>query len=132
MRRLTLLFAAINFLLLSCAAQTTDAPTTPPTLANPPRATGQETMCNQPDENRFIATGQQVIFMGDESRSDRVAVTFSLFAAVYYLDKKDPCFSQLYKELNYSLQNHTDIEFSYQDMGQKIIYAKAIKSTATP
>lgn len=85
-----------------------------------------------PSENQRIETGQYVVYMKDEPLSDRTVVTFSLFAGLYYINKNNPCFSQLHEELNYSLQNGLDIEFSYHGPEAEIIYAKAIKSPPTP
>ncbi len=139
MKRLTYAFAIINFLVISCVAQNISTPTMSPSavlpatpFTNTSNVVEQEKVCNQPNENRRIQTGQQVIFMKDEPLSDHVVVTFSLFAGAYYIYKNNPCFNQLYEELNYSLQNGSDIEFSYQVPGSEITYAKAIKSTSTP
>jgi hypothetical protein len=139
MKKLMFVFVTINLLAISCVAQKVSTLTTLPSTVSPATtstnigsAVEQEKICSQPNENHRIETGQQVVFMQDEPLRNRFVVTFSLFAGAYYINKNDPCFSQLYEELNYSLQNQSDVEFSYQVPGSEIIYAKAIKSTATP
>lgn len=128
MKKSTLLFIALCFFTTSCGAQTTLAATpSAPTHS----AAEQENMCGRPSEDR-LSTKQKVIFMEESEANDGFIVTFSLYAGVYLLSRTNPCFDPFYAELQHSLQNNLDVEFSYSDIGLEITYVKTVGATPAP